>query len=311
MEDNAQLLKNIQNAVKAIQTSDIGSSVLSRQKQSQFVRTVSEATRILDDARQINMNSHTYDIDRIGFASRFMRGANEGEDPEETSKPNFDTNTLEAKELIAIAGFTDSTLEDNIEGENFENTLLTLIADRSGVDLEELFLNGDRDSSDSLLQVIDGWLKKAANELDGGASEPDFDTEDVETMFDEMINGIDKKYLRRREDWKLYVHWDIEDSYRNLLRDRGTGLGDSAQTQANRLAYKGFEIVDSSSMPEGNALLVPRSNLVYGMYRDVRIEPDRKPRQRLTDFITTMRVDCHYEDENAAIVAKGFEGSSS
>lgn len=304
--NNQQILEKIHSALKSIMTSDLGSSRLARSKQQQFVRTVSESTAILDAARRIDMTSHTHDIDRVGFASRILGPAKEGEASDQDSKPDFSTNTLESVEVMAVAGITDSTLEDNIEREGFENTLLDLIADRVGIDLEELFLLGDKDSSDPFLQLTDGWLKKSANEI----TEEDFDPTDVEDMFDAMISAVPKKYLRNRAEWTLWVHWDIEDAYRNVLRSRGTGLGDSAQTTAQTLAYKGFTIRDSANMPEGTAFLAPANNLVYGIYRDIFIEPDRIPKARKTDFVTTLRVDCHFEDENASVVGRGFIGES-
>jgi len=298
------MLDKIHGALKSIMTSDLGSSRLARSKQRQFVRTVSNATRILDAARRIDMTSHTHDIDRVGFASRILQGAKEGTaEGVEESKTDFHTNTLESVEVMAIAGITDSTLEDNIEQDGFEDTLLDLIADRTGIDLEELFLLGDKDSTDSFLSLTDGWLKKSANEITG----TDFDSTDPEDMFDAMIKAVPKKYLRNRADWTLWVHWDIEDAYRDILRERGTGLGDSAQTTAQQLSYKGFAVQDSANMPEGTAFLAPATNLVYGIYRDIFIEPDRMPKARKTDFVTTLRVDAHFEDENASVVGRGFE----
>lgn len=304
--NNTEILEKINEALKAVTRNDLGAAILAPEKRQMFVRTVSESTRILDEARRIDMNSHTYDIDRVGFASRILRGAQEDTEPTGESKPDFGTNSLESKEVIAIAGITDSTLEDNIERENFEDTLLQLIANRVGFDLEDLFVNGDTNSSDELYKVTNGWLKKAVNGVVG--AEGDFDVTDVESMFDAMIRAVPKKYLRDRSQWRFYVHWDIEDAYRDVLRKRGTGLGDTAQTTGQTLAYKGIAVVDCPSMPAGKALLVPPSNLVYGIYRDIRIEPDRIPKKRRTDFVTTLRVDCHYEDENAAVVAEGFTG---
>lgn len=304
--NNQDLLARINGALKALTTSDLGGSILAREKQQQFVRVVSEATTMLDNARRIDMRSHTHDIDKIGFASRILRSAQEDTEPSgEGSKPTPSTNTLESVETMAIAGITDSTLEDNIEQEGFEDTLLDLIADRIGIDLEELFINGDKTSGDEFLALTDGWLKKAANEV----TNTDFDATEVESMFDTMLQAVPKKYLRNRSEWTYYVHWDIEDAYRNVLRKRGTGLGDQAQTQQISLAYKGISVQDNSNMPAGTALLVPNSNLVYGIYRDIRIEPDRQAKKRRTDFVTTLRVDCHYEDENAAVVARGYTGA--
>ncbi|WP_373896377.1 phage major capsid protein [Virgibacillus sp. CBA3643] len=308
MASNQDLLTKVQGALKSITTNDLGSSILARAKQEKFVRTVSQATRILNDARRIDMSSHTHDIDRVGFAERILKPANEGTAGSETSQPDFNTNTLESVEAMAIAGITDSTLEDNIEQEGFEDTLLDLIANRVGIDLEELFLNGDKTNGTGVMGLTDGWLVKSANQVSAVDTETDFDPVDPEDLFDAMVKAVPKKYLRNRSEWNFYVHWDIEDAYRNLLRERGTGLGDSAQTTAQQLAYKGINVVDSSSMPTGQALLAPANNLVYGVYRDVRIEPDRQAKARKTDFVTSLRVDAHYEDENASVVAEGFTG---
>lgn len=305
MMTNDMLLGKLENVLKAITTSDLGAARLSPAKQQLFVRTVSQATRILDEARRIDMTSHTHDIDRIAFGSRILQAATEGEAPTGEAKPEFSTNKLESVEVIGVSGITDSTLEDNIEREGFEDTLIQLIAERVGVDLEELFLNGDKSSSDPFLAKTDGWLKKAANLVQGTT---DFDPTNVEAMFDAMIHALPKKYLRDRSQWRFYVHWDIEDAYRDVLRARGTGLGDTAQTTATQLAYKGIPVVDSANMPAGTALLVNPANLVYGIYRDIRIEPDRQPKARRTDFVTTLRVDCNYEDENAAVVGQGYTG---
>ncbi|MED4830729.1 phage major capsid protein [Geobacillus stearothermophilus] len=305
MMTNDMLLGKLENVLKAITTTDLGASRLAPAKQQLFVRTVSQATRILDEARRIDMTSHTHDIDRIAFGSRILQAATEGEAPTGEAKPEFSTNKLESVEVIGVSGITDSTLEDNIEREGFEDTLIQLIAERVGVDLEELFLNGDKASSDPFLAKTDGWLKKAANLVQGTT---DFDPTNVEAMFDAMIHAVPKKYLRDRSQWRFYVHWDIEDAYRDILRARGTGLGDTAQTTATQLAYKGIPVVDSANMPAGTALLVNPANLVYGIYRDIRIEPDRQPKARRTDFVTTLRVDCNFEDENAAVVAQGYTG---
>ena len=79
--NNQDLLARINGALKALTTSDLGGSILAREKQQQFVRVVSEATTMLDNARRIDMRSHTHDIDKIGFASRILRSAQEDTEP--------------------------------------------------------------------------------------------------------------------------------------------------------------------------------------------------------------------------------------
>lgn len=257
------------------------------------------------------MGSHTHDIDRIGFSERILHKATEGAALGSETNPVTNTNSLESVEAIAVSGVTDSTLEDNIERKGFEDTLLSLIATRVGVDLEELFVNGDKTAgADDFLKLTNGWLSKSANAIAGASDGTgDFDATDAEGMFDALVRVVPKKYLRDRSQWTFWCHWDIEDDYRNALRSRGTGLGDSAQTNAISLAFKGFNVRECPNMPAGTALLAPSSNMVYGIYRDVYIEPDRQPKKRSTDFVTTLRADCNYEDENASAVATGYTGA--
>ena len=55
--------------------------------------------------------------------------AEENIEPEKSSKPEFHTNKLYSEELIAVVGITDSTLEDNLERESFENTLVDMMGE--------------------------------------------------------------------------------------------------------------------------------------------------------------------------------------
>lgn len=299
------LIAKIDAAMKAITTTDLGSSVLRPEKADRFIRTVSEATPVLQAARRLTMNAPTRDIDRVAFTSRILGPATEGTDLTNESKPTFAMNQLVAVEAGGVVGLTDNTLEDNLEREDFEDTLLDLIAERSGVDLEELFIQGDTASADPYLQLTDGWLKLAANQL----ADTDFDATDVEAMFNAMLLAVPKKYFRDPSQWRFYVPWNIADDYREKLKARGTALGDEMYTTARSLAYKGVPVEVVPNMPAGNALLVPPVNLVYGIYRQIRIEPDRVAKARKTDFVVTLRADCHYEDENAAVRAQGYTGA--
>lgn len=300
---NKEILAKIDAAIKQITVTDLGSSVLTPEKADRFIRVVEGSTPILNEARRYTMTSYERDIDRTGFGARILHVPDDGA---AYSDPTFATNKLSVVEVMATIGIKDDALEDNIEKENFENTLIDMIADRAGIDMEELFLKGDTASADTYLALTDGWLKLAANQLDGAAA--DFDPTKVEDMFQALFDAVPKKYIRDRNQWRIYCSYKIEDDYRDVLRSRGTGLGDTAQTTGQRLYFKGFPVVPVGNMPDGKALLAHPDNLVYGVYRDIRIEPDRMPKLRQTDFVVTMRIDANYEDENAAAAAVGYTG---
>ncbi|MBM7623724.1 phage major capsid protein [Sporohalobacter salinus] len=298
-----QLVQKIDTAVKAITVSDMGKSVLKPEKAARFVRAAQQATPMMNEARYIDMQAAEKDIDKIGFGNRLLKNP----DKEELeSKPNTDTNTLSAVKVKAIVGIKDDTLEDNIEGEQFEDTLLDMVGDRAGIDMEYLFIQGDTDSSDPFLQLTDGWNKLAANQLKAGNG--DFDAKDPESMFKALLHAIPQKYIRRRSDWRYYCSWKTEDDYRDVLKGRGTGLGDRAQTSNERLKYKGIPVVACPNMPQGTCQLTNPDNNAYGIRRKITIEPDRVPKEEKTDFVITARIDDDFEDRDPVAVAEGYTG---
>ena len=300
---NQELISKIDAAVKSITVGDMGKSVLQPEKAARFVRAAQQATPMMNEARFIDMKSSKRDIDQIGFGDRLLKNPDK-EDLE--SKPSTKTNTLSAVKVKAVVGIEDDTLEENIEGEQFENTLLDMVGDRAGIDMEYLFIQGDTDSSDSFLQLTDGWNKLAENQLVAG--DGDFDASNPEDMFNKMLHAIPSKYIRRRSDWRYYVSWKTEDEYRDILKDRGTGLGDRAQTSNERLKYKGIDVVPCPNMPDDKAQLTTPNNNAYGVRRNITIEPDRVPKEEKTDFVITARIDADFEDRTPVVVAEGYTG---
>jgi len=252
MLSNTQILERLGTAMKALTVGDLGSSVLTEEKADQFIREIENSTPVLNNARRLTMRSHTRDIDRIAFTSRIMTDPTTAEDDANDSEPTFTTNQLVAQEAMGALGLKDPTIEDNIERDRLEETVLTLAGRRVGVDLEELFLNGDTGSGDSYLALTDGWIKKAGNSVAGAPDFPtngDFDESDVEAAFDAALQAIPKKYLRDRSAFRFLVTWDMEDDYRDVLKARNTDLGDAAQTGDGTLRYKGvaLEFVPANS----------------------------------------------------------------
>lgn len=314
--DNGEVLNRVEAlsnridaAMKAMTKSDFGSSLLNAEQTDRFVRTVEIATPILQEARRIPMNeSDKRDINRVAFQNRVFHDPNESQSAKTEEASTF-TNQLNAVETMGIVGIEDDALEDNIEEDDFEDTLMDLIGEQAGVDFEELYLQGDTaGTGDPYLQLTDGWLKLAANQV----TSSNYDETDPEAALQAAYDAVPYKYTSSRNsnrgDWRFYCDPLIEDNYRDVLRARGTGLGDEAQTSNNALRYKGYPVVDVGNMPSGELLFTNPDNLAYGVRRQVRIEEDRMPKERQTDFVITARVDAHYEDENGASRVQGYTG---
>ena len=297
--------------VKRITITELGNTALHPEKAAQLIRELEFSTPMLGATRRMDMRSDIRDIDRVGFAARLMNAPPaEGEPIITDTEPVFTQNQLVVAKAVGVVELGDEALEDNIEREGFEDTLIALIGGQAGVDLEELYINGDTGSGDPYLALIDGWNVLAGTQLTGVAS-VDFDPTDVEAMFEAMLVDMitnNVVFLRLRAQMKFWTSWSAENEYREVLRARGTDLGDSAQTQNRPLAYKGIPVMPVFNMPSTDTLLAHDDNLVYGIRRDIRLEPDRLPRSGRTDFVVTFRTDANYEDEAGAVHALGYTG---
>lgn len=323
---NAELLAKLDTAFKAITVGDLNEGILTPEKFDQFVQAVQHRTVILQEARFMGMNAQQVDIDRVGFVGRILRAGLDDDKAThrdltagEHVKPVFSTNKLIAKELQAITGIKDQALRRNIERGNFEATLIDLFGEAAGRDLEEWYILANLSidyATDAVLSLTDGWVKRAVNKVYGTGDSKDFNPADSdnwpENMFEAMMAALPKQYLQNRAEWRFYVDWAVENAYRNLLKKRGTQLGDQAQTTGVSIPYKGIPVTyvpmqeRSADFPTGAgkvAQLQHPDNMVWGLFHEVTIERDRIPKSRKTDFVLTLEGDCNYEDENAAVVA--------
>lgn len=306
---NQELLERLDSAFKAITTTDLGGATLVPEQRDRFLRIVQERTVLLGEARRVVMQSKTKNIDRTGFSGRILE-APQAEATEFTggADPGFEQQKLVATKARGKASLSDETLMENIERDDFEDTLVDLIAEQAAIDLEELYLQGDETSGDTFLALIDGWNVTAANAITGSGTAPDFDATDVEAMFEAQLAAIPKKYLRDVSQWRFYVTWEVENAYRDVLRARGTALGDEAQTGSGALTYKGIPVVVVPMQATGASLLTHPDNTVYGVFKDVEIEPERVASADRNDYHVRVYTDANFEDPNGAVFADGWTG---
>lgn len=327
---NAQLLGRLNKAFKAItEVSDLGDAILQPEKTAQFVREMQLATRILPAARSVMMQAKQRDIDRIALSGRILKsgkdaaGAHQDLDADtDSSDPDFNTQKLITNELVALISLRDDTLRENIESGNLEGTLLSLFAEAAGRDFEEFAVFGDTNvafGDDDVLSLSDGWARLASNKLYGLGVDQDFDpaaAEFPEDMFQAQLDALPKRYFSNPMDWVYYVDFSADDAYRDILKSRGTDLGDRAQVERSPVFYKGIRVdyapmlertpaqhglVDDDEIFGRVSLLVNPANLVWGIFHQVQVEPEREAKARRTDFVLTFEGDMQYEDPNAAV----------
>lgn len=322
-----ELLASLDSAFKAVtDINTFGDSILQPHKFEQFVRRMEDRAVVLPEARLIMMDSQKVDIDRTGFVGRILRSGGGSDGSSRTlSEGEFAsttqaTNQLDAVELQAVTSIRDRALRRNIEKGNFETTLVDLFAEAAGRDFEEFALLGDTawsHAQDDVLSKTDGWLKSAGNRVYGAGVGADFDPTDPEEMFEAMLESLPKRFLQNVVDWRLYTTFATMSAYKNILRSRGTDLGDreqSAGSPINSSPYKGIPVVfcplleRAANPTDGRvsgrmALLTHPDNMAWGVFHEVSVEREREAKAKRTDFVLTFEGDVDYEDENGAVAA--------
>jgi hypothetical protein len=327
MSSNSEIIRKADFAL-----ADLASGGLLNDEQSNaFIRKLLVQPTILASARTVVMNSPTRQINKIGFGKRILRAATSGTaltdpavdgvfDPAATTgeaaaraKPVTSQILLTTKEVIAEVRLPYDVIEDNIERGNIntagansvappvlgglKDTIVTMMAERAALDLEELAILGDTDkgSADPYLDLVDGYLLQATSNVvnvSGAISR---------TMFKNGLKAMPDQYLRNRAAMRHYVSHDNETEYRNTLAQRETAGGDSVISGYAPVYAFGVPVEPVSLMPAAQGLFTYPQNLIFGIQRQVSIEVDKSITERMFIIVLTARVDFKIEEEEAVV----------
>lgn len=145
----------------AIETSTLSSGGLLNPEQSRkFIRQTFEVSNLSPLVRHEMRMARTGEIDKIGIASRILRKKTENLD--DGYRAGVKTSQIEyATTAVRIPWeITEETLRENIEGQSFEQAVTDLMTAQLGVDLEDIYLNGDENMSKiPMFSITDTYAK--------------------------------------------------------------------------------------------------------------------------------------------------------
>ena len=310
MSDSNQAV--IQRADFALADLTSGGGTLQPEQASTFMDMVQEQSSILSSVRTIQMARPSMRINRMGIGARIIRaasqlgGANDSGSNDrwlaaaQRFKPITQQIQMDTSEIIAECHLPYEVLEDNIEGPQFEDHLMRQIASQVSLDLEEFCLFADTGSSDAVMALQNGWLKRASahivDNVNSGAND---------NMFVNGMLAIPQKYLRALPQMRAYVSVANTIKMRNTRASRNTQLGDDALTGTGALYSQGLQIVPAPMLAADGTgklgLLTVPSNLIFGIQRQITMETDKDIRAREYIIVITMRVATQVEDTDAMV----------
>ena len=337
----SQLVNENEKEVFKTMRSDMNTAkaLLNEEQFAQFMRAATINQTILNDASFRRMNSMSQVVSSTKITGRVLqngyKSTNVTQDNLTEADVDFGKAELVAKKLKAKTSILDDDKEDNIEREQFEQTLLGMMGEAVGIDLEALCVFGDtsytydHDSNAGtaavahpLFSVTNGWLKSgttiqsdmANDSTDDNDGDFDLAVTGVTGMFDKMLYTMPAAYRQANlmKDLVYYVPFEVQEAYRSYLMDRETGLGDSSLLNADELRYKGIPVKYAPVLDAADgrtvhgavpSILTVPEFLWYGVYKDISVEPKRIVETENTEYYYRIRCDATTQFADSVIVA--------
>lgn len=306
-----------QDIMKTVTTNSITAGLLNPEQAQKFIQQTFEATALGGLIRKEMRRAKTGEIDKIGIDSRILRKKTENTDDGYRAKPRFDKIEYATTAVRLPWEITEESLRENIEGESFEGIVTKLMTTQLGIDLEDLYINGDEDTPDTdpdydFLKINDGWLKQMQTgshiedrtAKDSGALSLDVFYDALEQIPNKYNNGTLKWLVApsTQQKWEQYL---LNQSIKN-----GGGLSESVMR-----APAGIELVPVPRMPADQILLTNPQNLGVVNTYDVKIRKTVEGKEAIMQdkrfYVVHLDFDPIIEEKDAAVLVKGlFSGGA-
>ena len=255
----------------AITTGSVAHGLLNPEQARKFIQQTFEATNLGPLVRHVMRNAKAGEIDKIGIASRIVRGKTENQDDGYRAGVNTSVIEYACKAVRLPWEITEETLRENIEGQQMEEIITNLMTSQLGVDMEDLYLNSDTATPDSdpdydFLKLNDGWIKQI---MEGGHV---YDASEADTMsldiFYKTLQQLPNKYNngklrwlmspKRAQEWELFLL--------NKVVDAGGAVPDSVYNAPAKI-----KTVECPSMSDDKIILTDPKNLIVVNTYEIKI----------------------------------------
>jgi len=311
----------------ALTTSDFssGGGILPAEKSANFIRKLLDASVLLDRVTVKIMTGPQAQLNKIGVGSRVTHGHTEAtaNSTDWESKPTFSKVDMATTIYLSEFSLSYESLEDNLERDQLEETIISQFSEQMAADLEEAALIGDTtkvladcDSAEQyrLLIVNDGWYTIANDDDDTHILDWSSKTVDAE-LFYQLKRIMPEKYRRNYNDLVFLVSPDVEDSYRYWWTARETSIGDEYLLGDSGMKAWGIPLVRVPLIPsswgdnenESFIILTRLANLYFGIQSEIRLERDRDIHAQTFEFVIRTRCDFAIEECDAVSVAKSVK----
>jgi len=326
-----------------VTTSVVGGAsggLLNAEQSNRFLDFVVDQSVLMQNSRVVRMRASSMDIDKLSVGTRIMRKATEATDDGSNAAVTFSKVSLSSVKLRLDWEISTESLEDNIEGASLEDHLAQVMARQTANDLDDLLINGNTSSSNTLLKALDGFVKLA---LASGTTVDEAGDNVSRSVFDRVLRNLPSKYLQRRNELKFFTGPGVvQDAIYSLQNPNsateatagapspGSTTGDLAFLNgamranggagATGLAPFGIGLTEVPLMPEdvsgdysgasgshGYVELTFPNNRVVGLHRDITVYRQFQPKTDTIEYTQFMRVAANIENADSYVIAKNVK----
>lgn len=317
MISNKQLVKKADLALADLQADG---GYLNEEQSKKFIRTAIDQPTLMNVASIRPMTSEKKEFSKIKFGQRISHPAQErtASTDAERSAPSTGRVNLDVSKCKAVVTLSYEDLWFNIERGNLQDTIRDMIAERVALDMEELAVQGDTTSSDTFLALLDGLKVQAENNghvYDHGGNAVD------RLLFKNLVKNIPSQYKRALAQMRFMASTNTELEWRDVLAQRGTSLGDQAQTALNQIPAYGAPMMKVATIPEDLTATIDAStvdglsyvmlshpkNVVYGIHTDIMLESEKDIDAGEYKIVARYNFDVKFMEPDAVAIGKNVK----
>lgn len=252
-------MTNEEIVAKAIITTDAlaAAGLLGDEQADQFIDYVIDVTELRGSVRVVRFRAQNLDIDKIGVGQRVTVPKSEARDPGIRRGVTTSKVTLTPQELMTPFEISDNFAENNLQGEDVEDTIIRMMATQTANDIEEMLVNADvlgparleddlepggsttQVIRDPLMRLMDGWLRlmDSGNVYDATGASISL------RVFSAIIRTLPVKFRRTRRNLRFFISMDLEQLWREKVSARMTAKGDDAMASSSPIPVFGVPLI--------------------------------------------------------------------
>ena len=160
MATQEEILAKANEVTTSVVGADSG-GLLNAEQANRFLDFVVDQSVLMQNSRVVRMRTPTMDIDKMAVGTRLLAKATEATDTGTNAAVTFSKVSMTSVKLRLDWEVSTESLEDNIEGASLEDHIAQVMARQTANDLDDLLINGNTSSSNTLLKALDGFVKLA------------------------------------------------------------------------------------------------------------------------------------------------------